>query len=448
MAEEKKVEQTWEEPVLILFIIAFILHSVTLSAPANYIENTFGIEATFLESNRPLTSDTPIGTHVITVREGTIMSEPGGGRGIAIAPKDSIAIVRDGPVLINGTLWWQLEYEDGTIGWVSGDTINVETKVDRRALKASTPHGTKVVTKKDTELKSDPAGGNTGTVSASENGTIVGGPVSADGTQWWLVRFEDGTSGWVSEDDIEIDVPRDIRGVNDTTPLNTAVRTIGAVGVFAFPQGAQAIGSQAADTYGTLLHGPVTFGTERRWDIDFESGPDGWVPESSIERRFAFSEAFRGVRHVFTWFAYILSFLFFIGVMYVFFKMRDMTTLERRAYKAMAEPLSREKESLRSWNRVLDHVSSSNPSDWRLAVIEADIMLDEMVKSLLLPGESLGERLQNAEKSNFLTLDKAWEAHKMRNQIAHEGGDFILTQREAKRVIDLYKEVFDEFHFI
>lgn len=448
MAEENKVERTWEEPVLILFIIAFIFHSLALAAPGSFIENTFGIETTFLEWNQPLTADTPIGSHVITVQEAKIMSEPNGGRAIATAPVNSIAIVRDGPVLVNGVLWWQLEYEDGTIGWVPGDTINIETRVDRRALKANTPHGTKITTLHDAELHSDPGGGSTGTVPASQDGTIVDGPVLVDGTRWWQVRFDDGTSGWVSEKDIEIDVARDIRGVNDTTPLHTAIKTVEQVGVFSFPQAAETIGSQVRGAYGDLLHGPVTLGTERRWDVDFAVSPDGWIPESSLERRFPFIEAFGGIKHVFVWMAYLLSVLFFAGVLYVFFKMRDMTTQERRAYKSQAVSLTREKESQQSWDRVLSHVSSSNPGDWRLAIIEADIMLDEMVKSLFLPGESLGERLSNAERSNFLTIDKAWEAHKMRNQIAHEGGDFILTQREAKRVVDLYKDVFDEFHYI
>jgi len=100
------------------------------------------------------------------------------------------------------------------------------------------------------------------------------------------------------------------------------------------------------------------------------------------------------------------------------------------------------------WEQVLDHVSSDNPNDWRQAIIEADIMLDEMVMVMGYRGEGLGEKLKQIEKSDFKTLDEAWEAHKVRNLIAHAGSNFMLTQREARRVIDLYRQAFQEFKFI
>ncbi len=75
-------------------------------------------------------------------------------------------------------------------------------------------------------------------------------------------------------------------------------------------------------------------------------------------------------------------------------------------------------------------------------------MLDDMVDAMGYEGEGLGERLKQIERSDFNTLNQAWEAHKIRNNIAHAGSDFTLTQREVRRVIDLYKQVFDEFDFI
>ncbi len=100
------------------------------------------------------------------------------------------------------------------------------------------------------------------------------------------------------------------------------------------------------------------------------------------------------------------------------------------------------------WERITGHLESEKESDWRLAVLEADIMLDEFVTHLGYQGDSLGEKLKRIEKSDFTTLDSAWEAHAVRNRIAHEGAAFALTEREAKRVIKLYEEVFREFKYI
>ena len=100
------------------------------------------------------------------------------------------------------------------------------------------------------------------------------------------------------------------------------------------------------------------------------------------------------------------------------------------------------------WQKVQVHINSNNPSEWRLAILEADIMLGDILEKMGYQGDSIGEKLKGVERSDFLTLDHAWQAHKVRNQIAHEGTDFELSEREAKRIIDLYKKVFEEFYYI
>lgn len=100
------------------------------------------------------------------------------------------------------------------------------------------------------------------------------------------------------------------------------------------------------------------------------------------------------------------------------------------------------------WEHVLTLASSDSPGDWRTAIIEADIMLDEFLTSMGHHGDTLGDKLKGVEASDFRTIDLAWEGHKIRNRIAHHGSDFILTERETKRVIDLYRQVFEEFDCI
>jgi len=100
------------------------------------------------------------------------------------------------------------------------------------------------------------------------------------------------------------------------------------------------------------------------------------------------------------------------------------------------------------WQSILKDVDSDDPNKWKLAIIEADIILGELLNTLFLPGENIGDKLKAVEKSDFEHLDQAWEAHKIRNAIAHGGSDFLLTQKETKRVIGLYKSVFTEFEII
>jgi hypothetical protein len=100
------------------------------------------------------------------------------------------------------------------------------------------------------------------------------------------------------------------------------------------------------------------------------------------------------------------------------------------------------------WRTAMEHVSSDNPNDWRQGIIEADIILEEMLRGMGYRGDSIGDMLKRVERADFDTLDQAWEAHNVRNRIAHDGSSFIISQVEAKRILALYRQVFEEFFVI
>jgi hypothetical protein len=96
------------------------------------------------------------------------------------------------------------------------------------------------------------------------------------------------------------------------------------------------------------------------------------------------------------------------------------------------------------WSYIKELISGTNESNWRQAIIEADIILDELLTRLGYVGDSVGEKLKQVNPTHFQTLNNAWEAHKVRNQIAHEGSAFGLTDRLAYRTIANYEAVFRE----
>ncbi|HVS79473.1 MAG TPA: hypothetical protein VHF05_00675 [Candidatus Paceibacterota bacterium] len=136
------------------------------------------------------------------------------------------------------------------------------------------------------------------------------------------------------------------------------------------------------------------------------------------------------------------------GVWYLVRGINEIRAAERAALYPEPEAGGKEVIVNSKWQRVIDHLESDNASDWKLAIIEADILLDEMLDAMGYQGDTVGEKLKQIERSDFVTIDYAWEAHKVRNMIAHEGADFTLTKKEAIRVIELYKKVFEEFFLI
>ena len=162
------------------------------------------------------------------------------------------------------------------------------------------------------------------------------------------------------------------------------------------------------------------------------------------------------IQHIFGWILGIcipISVLLLIGIITAVEGLKHIRKKEAEMYDlhvelAYDENTKGDPALSKKWQSVMSHADSPNPSDWRQAVIEADIMLDDVLSRTGYHGDGVGEKLKGASKADFKTLDQAWEAHKIRNQIAHEGSDFAMSQHEAKRVINLYRQVFEEFFHI
>jgi len=152
--------------------------------------------------------------------------------------------------------------------------------------------------------------------------------------------------------------------------------------------------------------------------------------------------------------ALIASVAAIAGIYYSFTRLRDLLKEEQAIYgkdypyivdlvEGGGAPVKNEK-----WEEIIKHINSSNTAEWRQAIIEADIILDELLTASGYHGDSIGEKLRSVEPSDFLTLDSAWSAHKVRNKIAHDGSKFELNEREAKATITHFEAVFKEFKII
>jgi hypothetical protein len=100
------------------------------------------------------------------------------------------------------------------------------------------------------------------------------------------------------------------------------------------------------------------------------------------------------------------------------------------------------------WNGIVEEANSDDERKWRLAILEADIMLNELLDVQGYRGETMADKMKKVDRGSFRSIDAAWEAHRVRNQIAHQGSAHLLSGREARHVIGLYEEVFREFKVV
>jgi hypothetical protein len=100
------------------------------------------------------------------------------------------------------------------------------------------------------------------------------------------------------------------------------------------------------------------------------------------------------------------------------------------------------------WHYILTLIESPNESDWRVAIIEADTMLEELLQKEGIAGDTVAELLEGAKTNGYSNIQNAWDAHVVRNQIAHQGSEYPLTQVEGRRVIKMFQNFFEELKAI
>lgn len=167
-----------------------------------------------------------------------------------------------------------------------------------------------------------------------------------------------------------------------------------------------------------------------------------------------FSSISRGVLMFFALF--FLSIIAYTSVRMLEIRRKEARHLEHKIreyahHKAEQEKKKEEGEGMsknEKWNNLLIHLMSSSPGDWKLAVIEADLLLDVLLYQLGFQGKTVGERLKSADQEKFPQLTQAWEVHTIRNRIAHEGLNFELSLHEARRVIAIYESIFRPYGLI
>src|SRR5690606_23767063 len=99
----------------------------------------------------------------------------------------------------------------------------------------------------------------------------------------------------------------------------------------------------------------------------------------------SFLEIVSDVWYLFSIISFAFSALLLIGVVYAMMRFEQLVQVEQSMLREVEHAyrhthVSRDENP--KWRQISDHVSSDNPNDWRLAIIEADIMLDELLTQM------------------------------------------------------------------
>lgn len=111
------------------------------------------------------------------------------------------------------------------------------------------------------------------------------------------------------------------------------------------------------------------------------------------------------------------------------------------ARKTMTVP---KKKLAKKWEEIKRMIESNYEADYKLALLEADKVFDEVLKMAGVRGADMGERLKSLNKSQLVNLDEIWWAHKLRNSMAHDL-KFKLYHDDARKAIEEFEKAIEEF---
>ncbi|MEK7094004.1 MAG: hypothetical protein AAB903_01540 [Patescibacteria group bacterium] len=162
--------------------------------------------------------------------------------------------------------------------------------------------------------------------------------------------------------------------------------------------------------------------------MDFFTQPDFWI------RYFAFLK----------WFFIVYDAALIFGISYAIYQtlhyrpnLHPLRAPEKRILN-LGEKIIRER-----WDKVIKKFMLGTPEAMTLSVIEADKVVDDVLKSLGLEGEHMADRLGQFSPDEIKELDNVWRAHRLRNNLVHSP-DFKVSADEAERALDSYERFLKE----
>lgn len=153
------------------------------------------------------------------------------------------------------------------------------------------------------------------------------------------------------------------------------------------------------------------------------------------------------VWNVVTILSFVLSLLALMVLVFTTVRMYQIRKGEHHLYSDIEFEEADHQTDRSRWAHVTSLIESPHEAEWRQAIIEADIMLDEVLTEQQYEGATVADKLSKVDPVKFKTLNDAWEAHNVRNQMAAEP-DVPLRDEIAYRAVKHYEAVFREFHTI
>ncbi|MDP3880976.1 MAG: hypothetical protein Q8Q32_02250 [bacterium] len=94
---------------------------------------------------------------------------------------------------------------------------------------------------------------------------------------------------------------------------------------------------------------------------------------------------------------------------------------------------------VKQWDAIAARANTRTAENIRLAVMEADALVDFFLKDAGYEGDHFADRLGKIRSSEIRNLERVWQAHRVRNDIAHTPG-YSLHDKVAQETLTAFRD--------
>lgn len=150
--------------------------------------------------------------------------------------------------------------------------------------------------------------------------------------------------------------------------------------------------------------------------------------------------------------SWIVAILKFIALVYILVIIADIIMIlmltdikgsVRENITGGHRPTGSRSKYIKRWETILSRLESDNPSQYKVAILEADVFAEEILGTLGYSGTNMKERLESMQDYEIETKGELATGHAVRNRIINEPG-FEPTREEAEATLRHFSNFFKE----
>ncbi|TSC96609.1 MAG: hypothetical protein Athens071426_170 [Parcubacteria group bacterium Athens0714_26] len=145
--------------------------------------------------------------------------------------------------------------------------------------------------------------------------------------------------------------------------------------------------------------------------------------------------------------AIMISALLLWGIISILIKTDFINEKADEISDVMQKGKSFQRKSVRAWNQVKLKMASADLLQWKAALLEADAILNEILKMSGYNGSDLSDKLNNMTTAELSNLEDIKEANNICGHIVKEP-EYDLSREESIRIGKIYKKALIELNLI